>query len=295
MLECMLAMKSSAGVPSDLLKGIYTKITYTGSPPVRYLHAQAILDDVLYVFGGHAGGWTNTFWAYNLSTKVWTQKAAPPEGGTVRGPCLFAGNGKLYVIASFKGVGTTVYTYNPGTNTWTTHTSAGGGTGTTRIHAAILNNVAYILSGASVEPPFFAMLDLVTMQWTALTAPVGMASRWDYVPVVKGDYVYFVGGNANSGVRRDIWRYDTVNNLWENTGSYPSDDMFFYGSGFTYNDELYYVSNSKLYHFNLDTNIRTLIANWTLPGLADITGYIDGAYLFGGEQGSVKNDVWFIT
>ncbi|MGO8985439.1 MAG: Kelch repeat-containing protein [Terriglobales bacterium] len=82
----------------------------------------AVVKNVLYVFGGNAGGGTpsNAVWAYNPKTKAWTGQAAMP---TARfSTTAVVENNIIYVIGgavSDSNFVATVESYNPATNTWT--------------------------------------------------------------------------------------------------------------------------------------------------------------------------------
>src|SRR3990172_1156732 len=98
--------------------------TKTSMPAARSVAAAGVINEVLYVAGGHDGttGGTTTLQAYNPTTDTWNTLASMP-GRRYNGDGAGVINGKLYVAGGWNYPDSVLpqsqlFVYDPASNSW---------------------------------------------------------------------------------------------------------------------------------------------------------------------------------
>lgn len=182
----------------------------TAMPTVREDMGSAVVNGKIYVFGGITTGATPTsvMEIYNPADDTWdTTKAALPVAKLL-GDFGCACNGKIYAIgaaASLTGspnytAVSTVYSYDPDTNIWTTKTPMSAGTSSVYKECEVLGNKIYVVAGAksnyNTAHAEIYIYDTVLDSWSqnSFDAPYAAAGA---ALAVYNNKIYMTGGNPN--------------------------------------------------------------------------------------------------
>lgn len=170
-------------------------------------------------------GGKTAFWAYSISTNIWTSKAAIPV--TVKaGTGLVYYNGKVFLLAGGQKVNKpNFYSYNPATNTWTQLTYAPTPDNVAYSSGsclAELNGLVYALKGSGSDNYLFAY-NPATNNWSAqsslplvhpylgISAKVGDGGAM----TSTGTEIYAIKGNGYC----DFWKY--ASGIWTALDTIP--------------------------------------------------------------------------
>ena len=190
--------------------------TKASMPTPRHLLGVGVVNGVIYTVGGYNGSnqRTTAVQAYNPSTNTWTTKAPLPSArnsmvvGSINGVLYVAGGGASSGTSTVAV--TTLYAYNPSTNTWTTkapmrYAGACGAGG-------VISGKLYVYTGCNYPGPTFQRYDPVTNSWALLPLPSGL--HGGAAAGVIGGKLYLAGGN-NFGVPSAVVEsYDPSTNTW---------------------------------------------------------------------------------
>jgi len=149
-------------------------------PPGRIAHAQAVMNDVLYIFGGRLGPSMNEealgdLWRFDWSTKTWEEVTCaigvPPEARSFHK--LISAGGLLYVFGGcgVKGRLNDLHSFDPGTSTWTKLPSCDSiaGRGGACFQSNGAGTALYVISGfIGHETRDVHRYDVVSTSWTKL-------------------------------------------------------------------------------------------------------------------------------
>jgi N-acetylneuraminic acid mutarotase len=232
------------------------------APPGRYGPAYAVLDSPgsardgnIVMFGGYNHGQKaciNDTWLYDPVADTWTLAIAGDAGSTAL-PTPRLGASLEYDPATgrfimFGGWNAALYklfndlwTYNPGTNTWTELYPEGpvppvrDGEGFVRDPRSgkiiLFAGVGFDAAHALVELGDTWSYDPVSVRWTQLF-PVNSPSPRDGMLMVYDPgherMLLFGGGEEGLNVKNDTWAYDPAANVWTDlapTGLVPSARM----------------------------------------------------------------------
>ncbi|MBX2981027.1 MAG: DUF11 domain-containing protein [Flavobacteriales bacterium] len=171
----------------------------------RYGAISFVIGDKAYIGGGYsAPGWsaTNSFWEYSPTTG-WTQRANLPA--TITGGVAFALNGTGYVV---RDNGTSLWRYDPASNTWTTQAPMPGGAREGAV-AFTYQGKGYVGTGyqGGVRTRTFQAYDPATNTW-ADAEPMWDANGRYYASAVSHNgkaYVISGVGGQNAQPIADIW------------------------------------------------------------------------------------------
>lgn len=175
----------------------------------------------LYRFGGYNLAFSNEFWKFDLNPasgtyQTWIQITATGGPSTRYEHFMFEYNGLIYVGYGFAGSGSfmnDLFSYNPSTNTWASVTQ-NGSIPTARQSDAYDKNGTdfYIFGGLTNGQTRLAdcqKLVLTTMTWSQVSNNAYTA-RTNFAAASVGQYVYFYGGDTNSGADGTLYRLNTV-------------------------------------------------------------------------------------
>jgi len=187
---------------------IYTpaKNTWTTGAPIptaRYVPASAVVDNILYVIGGcnstcaSGGGATTVVEAYDAATNSWSEKSPIP----VAIDSVYAVESKniIYVVGGYvQGAGrvSTLYSYNPATDTWAQGTSMN--VGKSNPATGFLGGIVAAggLGNGGVTNDFESY-STSKNTWKTL-APMPTALEGSCFGAISGSF-YVAGGSANNG------------------------------------------------------------------------------------------------
>jgi hypothetical protein len=212
--------------------------------------AAAIYNGVAYVFGGVDGGNDITVQAYNFATDSWTTKNNLPDNLAGQGEMAVTVGSLIYVFGGWSG--TSAYSYNPSTDTYTQLANIPF---TTRWGDCAYVNVngedrIYIMGGFSyntydgVNTMYY--YTPANNEWTyAGTTPYAAYGTIKDDPVVNG-LIYFGFGQGAGNFYSNLYSYDPNTATWSSalpSGTYPRDGV---ACG-VINGELYVVGGRNSY------------------------------------------------
>lgn len=266
-----------------------------------YNQAAHVIGNSLYV-----GISTNSFYAYNFSTGVWTTKAQFPGtvfGGSAR-TASFVINDTIFAISSSGSVAN-CYSYNILTNTWTQRTAFPGTVRSGCINFSV-NGKGYMGGGRSWDNTTgytdFYEYNPTTNTWTA-KANLNFSTR-DGVAAVVDSKAYVGAGRVLNGYTTTTWKeYNPTTDTWADKAAAPSlhgsaaavlnNDVFLLGGQYTATTGNYTVYNS-IYRYNTVSNtwsVDTLQAGGN-RSYASTFYHNNKIYVAGGSDGQVYNDTW---
>ncbi|MEO9533457.1 MAG: kelch repeat-containing protein [Crocinitomicaceae bacterium] len=174
--------------------------------------AMVYLDGKIYMgCGGNTIGDVDDWWEYDIGSDTWTAKTDFP-GDARHHPYYFALDGYVYVGMGHSGpnIYNDFYRYDPNTDSWTQMGNLpdqGRVAGTQFTY----DGKGYFLSGQgenhqNLPTGEFWEYEPGTDSWTELTAHPG-GGRWAPGSFVINGGVYLLCGESNSGVEKDMMRY----------------------------------------------------------------------------------------
>ena len=300
--------------------------TGTGTAPAGRRNASAILDvshNRMVVFGGFSSTYLNDVWAFDLGSNTWTNLT--PASGSAPAPRLtpasiYDPDGHRMVTWSGQGQGAffnDVWAFDLDTNTWSPFTPAGG-------PPQVRYGVGYTWDPLAKELVTFAGFTSLgrfddvwrfkpsAATWTDVSPGTGPLARCLHAACYdaqKHRMIMYAGQN-NSGPLDDIWALDLNSNTWTDLtpAVKPSARYFSPVVYDTAHNRLTMFGgqgligfNSEVWAFDLWTKQWTQLSpSGVAPSQRGGSAAIyDGAHdrmvIFGGNDGTVRNDVWSVA
>ena len=193
------------------------------APTAREWHTAAWTGSEMIVWGGLAGGYSNSGGRYNPATDSWTPT------GTINAPAGRARHtavwtGSEMIVWGGTGAGGNVLNtggrYNPVTDSWTP-------TSTTNAPAARYSNVAVWTGGEMIVWGGWATIPLntggrynpSTDSWTATSTTNAPSARYDHTGVWTGSEMIVWGGTDFGGAFNTGGRYNPGTDSWTATST----------------------------------------------------------------------------
>ena len=187
----------------------WREVKVTGNPPVpRFGHAQAVLGDCIYIFGGRMGvaideKLLNDLFMFNTVTGVWSQVN---QAGPLPSPRSFhkmvSAGGKLYVFGGCPAEGrlADLHAYDPATETWAAlETSQMEGRGGAGLLVDPQGSALYVLGGfAGREMKDVHRYGLGEGKWSKMSEEMSKAVSVALCAAVGQQIVHFGGELAPS-------------------------------------------------------------------------------------------------
>jgi len=180
----------------------------------------ATIGGMIYVAGGKnaAGTLTRTLYAYNPGANSWTTRAPMPLAGGCGGSAAIAG--RLYVFsgctpssAGGQVPARVLHRYDPGTNTWSTLTSAPA------VHfqpaVSAIGGKLYVAggnTGSGIASRRLDVFDPATNTWTTRAAMP--TARVAAAAAVTQGRLYVIGGRNGTTYLDAVEAYDPLTNSW---------------------------------------------------------------------------------
>jgi uncharacterized repeat protein (TIGR03803 family) len=194
--------------------------TGTPDPTARWAGASAVVNGIVYLFGGSNGAFINLVEAYNPASKTWSTKSPMP---TIRqGAAAVVDKNIVYVIGGENNSGflATVESYNTTTDTWTTEASllaarsfpAAGLLGTTPVAADGNNSSAYVGDNEGYNTTLNT--------WTTLTADPAPRTQGCFSAITG--QLYVAGGTGTSGQLSLNEAYSSTKKSWATLTPMPN-------------------------------------------------------------------------
>jgi len=307
------------------------KLNVSGTKPSgRYYHSSIYNPDeeTMVIYGGmDAGGYVDDpMWEFDLTDNTWTDLDANTPGNTERSAAIYDTTNDEMILFGYDGY---VYSYNFGTNAWTTETTSGTAPACSRGHSAAFYSDKMLVFGGRqncstpADKNDLFSYNIATGAWSKVTNYLGSAPsvRTDQVmPIdIAGNVLYIFGGSANNDVY-SLSNLDGATNTWTYAGGSATYDTYqidgadadrkllasaYDGTG-TNNRLLMFGGNdgafnqSHLFEYNIDTDTFTTLADGNPEASEFSTMVYDSDYgttgrfiLFGGSNSSGKNnEVW---
>lgn len=221
----------------NFLTDTWENITSVNPPSARYGCASVTIGNKIYVFGGFTNAVQATTYVFDPSNLTWTRLADMPAGRYYT--TAVAIGGKAYIYGGLNGSTpqSTVFEYNPSTDTWDTLTVsiAAGNPGARHAHGAcVVDGELHIFSGvrsSTMLSDHFA-LNVGSKAWRYVgTTPF---SRTYMATAAFDRRIYTFGGSQNNTTainnfykyfRTDGWssmptqptaRYTAMMTIWNN-------------------------------------------------------------------------------
>jgi hypothetical protein len=250
----------------DIELNKWTQIT-PNVPPSRRFH-QMVIDkttNIIYIFGGFDGSsLLNDFWTHYTLGNAWAQiTVTGPSPRAAHRMVIDESNGCIYVFGGNNGTLTQdLWKFDITLNTWTQIIPVSSSPSARINHQMVItNNIIYIFGGndGSLTQDLWKY-DITLNTWTQfIPLSSSPSARQSHQMVITNNIIYMFGGNDGSN-KQDLWKYDIILNTWEELIPLSS-----------------CIPSARYYH--------QMVIN-------DIKGDI---YMFGGNDGSLKNDLWNLT
>jgi len=207
----------------------------SGVPPCkRSLHAAAVWQDNLIVFGGYDGHQrVNDLYIYNFARQMWSLRGQPPPPNVLMSPApnpppsprdrhvaVVWGNG-FFIFGGFDGSQRVndMHVFDLETNTWGRVLTAQGNAPTPRhSHAAVVyRDSMYVFGGydGSYRCDFHEF-NFLTRQWTIMPSGGDVPRpRYRGTCVVHEDRMILHGGHDGSRHLQDTYIYDFEQSAWQ--------------------------------------------------------------------------------
>jgi hypothetical protein len=300
--------------------------TGTGTAPAARRNASAIIDAAhnrMVVFGGFSSSYLNDIWAFDLASHTWTNltpASGPAPVARLTPASIYDADAHRMVTWSGQGQGAffnDVWAFDLNTNTWSPFTPSGG-------PPQIRYGVGYTWDPLAKELVTFAgftnlgrfddvwRFKPTASTWSNVSPGTGPLARCLHAACydAHNHRMIMYAGQNNSGPLDDIWSLDLDTNTWTqlNPTTKPSARYF---SPVVYDSKNNRATmfggqgllgfNAEVWAFDLWTNKWTQLAPAGTPpsqraGSAAIyDGANDRVVIFGGNDGTVRNDVWAVT
>jgi N-acetylneuraminic acid mutarotase len=161
----------------------------------------------------------NDWWEYNPATNTWLSRAPYPGssswGGIYFG-CGFVCNGMGYIVGGKQGNSnytSSLYRYNPTTNSWTQMAQFPGGT-RYAMSAFTINNKAYVGLGTdeNILQTDWWEYNASNNTWLQKGSFPG-SGRFAAAGFAIGQKGYLLGG-TDGGYKDELWQYDVPTDSW---------------------------------------------------------------------------------
>lgn len=175
----------------------------------------AVLNEELYVVGGHSLVGTKTAQKYSASADSWAS-IANLNHARYDLACA-AANGKIYAFGGHDGNGNYFdYTeeYDPLTNSWTVKAPMPY---TSEDHGAIeVNGQIFVFGGhnSSGYSKRVSRYDPTENKWYTWYSDMPVVGRNSFAITTDGRFVYIAGGLTSKGITNEFLSFDTVNGTW---------------------------------------------------------------------------------
>jgi Galactose oxidase, central domain len=232
-----------------------------------------------WMYGGRtdAGVTLNDLWSYTLADRTWHASSIAPTGPGPRYGSIYwvdSLTNRIFIYGGNGGdvaVDRSIWAFDVVTNTWTIHdnSAAPEAITPTALYGSQFTQVedrVYILTPANT----FWMLNTNTLQWSSLSVLNGPTIRSNGVlfPTATRDQLVLFGGFQGSQMYRDMWRYDTDSDTWQelNDGTRPSarfgssvcldESGASYSFGGSFNDQM----DNDIWRYGSKTNIHDIVS-----------------------------------
>ncbi len=255
----------------SLLAGCAVPTDYAALPLPLNAMGAAVLDDTLYVHGGHTGGAHDhtletifgELWTLDLADAGadWVEHEAPTV--PVQQSALLAHDGLLYRLGGLSPTSASdddndlfsldeVASYDPATEQWTDLPPMPEALASHAVH--VVGDVLHVVGGwvleVDVEDNVYTdkwyTLDLLDREaeWATHTAPFQIR---DHCIGMAGDRLVSAGGmDQDSGMPKTTWLLDPDNREWSEGPELPSSGvMKAFGCGGTSVDDVFYINNTN--------------------------------------------------
>jgi len=181
-------------------------------------------DNMIYSFGGYAGGHLNIAHRYDVITNAWTSLASMPVASW-ECTAATAPNGKIYVFGGENSMNL-LQIYDPVLNTWSTGTPLPV---MSRMHSAITanNGKIYVIGGwdGSTALPNNQVYDPVLNSWST-GAPLPNPRNQFGSTLAPDGKIYIIGGKFSGGNNTapfytNVDVYDPVTDSWTTDFALP--------------------------------------------------------------------------
>lgn len=309
----------------------FLAVSTANRPPARVCHTSAILDDKIYIIGGHTPSPDNAYirnvlediWCYDINGRKWTSINSNTDLP------LTESNGvvykrKWYMFGGFGGDSVwrrvcRVYSFDFDTNEFKIfHEPKGLETSPPprSVHSVCLyNDLIYIYGGWDSRKCFNDLwsLDVEQKKWTKVeyvqsdetTKVTPPATRYHAV-AVYGDYMYICTGFLMDGHCNEMYRFHFINRTWEivNTkGEAPSGRSR--SRAVVYKDRMYLLGGFNMqrrsslgdfYEFNFKTHTWKRVYASNIPTISQHSFDLYGntIFTFGGFHEKARNSLYAI-
>jgi N-acetylneuraminic acid mutarotase len=261
--------------------------TITAPPANDGNRAVAVIGGKIYAAGGDVSGltYTNALHAYDPVGNAWTTLAPMPTtrsslAGAAAGGQLYAIGGRSFDIGtSTQTVLSTVESYDPASNTWSTRASLPSPR--QGLAAGVVNGIIYVVGGTDAGGTIVATVEAynpATNTWTS-RAPLPSPRTGAVVDVFDG-ILYAVGGRSAGGDVSTVEAYDPSTNTWTAKAPVPAP---FAGFG-AFVDGVLYFTGGGLATYAYDP-VADAWSSRSRPGIAHV----------GGPSGVGLNGVFYLV
>ena len=208
-------------------------------PAPRGWPSSAVVNGIIYVIGGRFPTASDTLFAYNPTTNLWSTKAnlLSPRRGAKAGVV----NGIIYNIGGNQ-YERNCEAYDPNTNMWTPKTSMPGGGGDLAV--TVYNGLIYTFGGSNSNWDPYSNVYVYNPQTDTWVTKQNMpTARYGLLTYLVGNKIYAIGGKQSSGTSfAQVEVYYPDLDTWEIKADMPFSDYYFAGA--VVNDKIYVIGGS---------------------------------------------------
>ena len=192
------------------------------APAAREWHTAVWTGTEMIVWGGLAGGYSNTGAKYNPSTDSWTATSTINADPRARHTAVWTGS-EMIVWGGIGTGGTVLNTggrYNPATDSWTA-TSTTNAPDARDQHVAVWSDSEMIVWGGWATVPLGtgARYNPASDTWTAVSTTDAPSARYYHTGVWTGSEMIIWGGEDFSGAFNTGGRYNPATDTWTVTST----------------------------------------------------------------------------
>ena len=217
-------------------------------PAPRGWLSSAVVNGIIYVIGGGYPTASDSLFAYNPTTNLWSRKAnlLSPRRAAQAGEV----NGIIYNIGGNQSE-RNCEAYNPDSNKWTPKTSMPGGGGDVAV--TVYNGLIYTFGGSgSGWQPYSNVYAYNPLTDTFITKQNMPTARYGLLTYLVGNKIYAIGGSQGQYTSlAKVEVYDPDLDTWETRADMPFIDYYFAGA----------VVNNKIYVIGGTPNGQTGMLN----------------------------------
>ncbi len=321
----LAAAALAASIPVETLAQSWVELTPASGPaPAARRNASAVYDPVdnrMVIYGGFGTSYLGDIWAFDIDTETWsdlTPSSGPAPAARLTPASVYDPTGHQMIMWSGQSFGSTflndVWSFDFDTHTWSQYAPTGG-------PPNIRYGVGYTWDPVAHDLVTFAGFTNMgrfhdvwrfndqAVTWTDVSPATGPLERCLHAACYDavGHRMIMYGGQNNNGPLGDLWALDLNTDTWTDITPATNPAARYFTAlvydaanrrATMFGGQTLLGATSESWVFDLWTGAWTQLSPAGTPPTSryGAAGIYDGAHdrmiVFGGNDGSVQNDVW---